>query len=212
MPIETEPPMVAIHQFTVDDLASFPDDGNRYEVIEGELYVSAAPHFDHQLIVDAIGRALWIWDPDTRYGITVSGAGLIFSPVSGVVPDVVWVSTDQYQAVLIDPHTGQRDGKLHAAPTLVIEVVSPGPVNARRDRETKLRLYSRYGVREYWIVDPAARSIALWRRGEAALLELAATLLEEDVLTSPRLPGFELPVARIFQLPPGVVKAGPPSD
>jgi Uma2 family endonuclease len=203
--------MVAAHQFTVDDLATFPDDGNRYEVIEGELHVSAAPHFDHQLVVDTLVRALWNWDPDGQHGVAVSGTGLIFSPVSGVVPDAVWVAANQYETVLVDPLTGERDGKLHAAPVLVIEVVSPGATNARRDRETKRTLYSRYGVREYWIVDPASRTIAVWRRGEAAQLELAATLLTEDTLTSPHLPGFGLSVARVFRIPPGVAETAPAS-
>lgn len=131
--------MVATHQFTVDDLASFPDDGNRYEVIEGEIYVTAAPHFDHQLAVDAIVTALRMWDPDARHGVTVSGAGLIFSRLSGVIPDLVWVRADHYRAVLVHPDTGRRDGKLHAAPSLVVEVVSPGRENSGRTARSSSR-------------------------------------------------------------------------
>ena len=80
------------------------------------------------------------------------------------------------------------DGKLHAAPELIIEVLSPGAANEKRDREAKLKLYSRRGVEEYWIVDWRQRRIEIFRR-EQAQLALAATVMESDILTSPLLPG-----------------------
>ena len=79
------------------------------------------------------------------------------------------------------------DGKLHAAPELIIEVPSPGAANEKRDREAKLKLYSRRGVDEYWIVDWRQRRIEVFRR-EQAQLALAATLMESDILTTPLLP------------------------
>ena len=78
-------------------------------------------------------------------------------------PDVVWVSRERLSSVLAE------DGKLHGAPDLVVEVLSPGPVNERRDREAKLKLYSQRGVREYWIVDWRQRKLEAYRRQEAAL-------------------------------------------
>jgi Uma2 family endonuclease len=89
------------------------------------------------------------------------------------------------------------DGKLHAAPELVIEVLSPGAVNERRDREAKLKLYGRRGVNEYWIVDWMSRHVEVHRR-EAGPLALVATLAPPDALTSPLLPGFVCPVADLF--------------
>src|SRR5262245_31037872 len=83
----------------------------------------------------------------------------------------------------------QSKCKMHDATELAIEVLSPGRKNERRDREIKPRLYSRHGVLEYWVVDWAKRRIEIYRR-QQAVLELAATLYEGDVLVSPILPGF----------------------
>src|SRR5207249_4048589 len=96
----------------------------------------------------------------------------------------------------------EADRKMHAAPELIVEVLSPGLANQQRDRQTKLKLYSRQGVQEYWVVDWERRQIETYRRDRTALA-LAATLLDHDMLTSPLLPGFSCPVAELFfQTPP----------
>jgi len=94
------------------------------------------------------------------------------------------------------------DGKLHAAPELIVEVLSPGVANEKRDRDIKLKLYSRRGVSEYWIVDWRQKRVEVFRR-EDARLTLAATLLESDTLTTPLLPAFECPAAGLFKGIPG---------
>ncbi|MDQ5851540.1 MAG: Uma2 family endonuclease, partial [Chloroflexota bacterium] len=88
-------------------------------------------------------------------------------------------------------------GKLHAAPELVVEVLSPGGANERRDREAKLKLYSRRGVREYWIVDWRQRQVEVYRRAQAQL-HLTETLYEDDRLQSPLLPNFAVQVRQLF--------------
>jgi Uma2 family endonuclease len=108
-----------------------------------------------------------------------------------VIPDVVWAS-NQRLAVLLD-----NAGHLTAAPELVVEVLSPGTENQRRDREAKLKLYSSRGVREYWIVDWQKQQIEVYRR-EQAVLNLVATLFTNDNLITPLLPGFNCLVASIF--------------
>jgi Uma2 family endonuclease len=189
-------------RFTSADLEGMPDDGNRYEIIDGELHVSRAPHADHQEALGRIERVLRNWDVRNERGWALSGAGVIFSDDNDVIPDLVWVRAERLMAVMIDPATGERDGKLHAAPDLAVEVVSPGARQERRDREAKLKLYSHHGVREYWIVDRARGSVQVYRRNDEAALTLVATLGAGDVLTSPLLPGFALPIDDIFWLPP----------
>jgi Uma2 family endonuclease len=178
-------------QWTVADLASFPDDGQRYEVIEGELFVSKAASNDHGEAQSGCIEALGVWNRRTRLGHVLTTPGLIFGPLSGVIPDVVWVSRER-RAIIEG-----EDKHLHGAPELVVEVLSPGPENERRDREAKLKLYSTYGVLEYWIVDWRLETVAVYRHHEGQL-HLAATLTREDTLTSPVLPGFALPVANLF--------------
>jgi len=103
----------------------------------------------------------------------------------------VWISRERLAAAL------QPDGHLHLAPELAIEALSPGTTNERRDREVKLKLYSRRGVLEYWIVNWRGRSLEIYQR-EDAVLKLAKTLYENDVLESPLLPGFSCQVSQVF--------------
>jgi Uma2 family endonuclease len=183
-------------RFTSADLEGFPDDGKRREIIDGELVVSSQPHLYHQVMGDGLVAALNLWGEPRQVGLAISAPGLIFSPEEDVAPDVVWISTERLRQV----HSG---GKLYAAPELVIEILSPGRRNIVRDREAKRKIYSRYGVREYWIVDWVARTIEVYRRaGEQ--LALIATLLVSDTLTSPLLPEFSLSLERIFaRIPAG---------
>ncbi len=190
-----------VRLFTVQDLETFPEDGNRYEVIEGELYVSHAPHAEHQIVLDETAFALKGWQRTDGSGRVVSGAGLIFSRHDGVIPDLMWFSDERLQQATINPATGEWDGHFYASPDLAIEVLSPGHANESRDREVKLTLYSRRGVREYWIIDRFTRTIVVYRRTAEALLELATTLTDRDTLTSPLLPGFSVPVELLFRLP-----------
>jgi Uma2 family endonuclease len=95
-------------------------------------------------------------------------------------------------------HALDAAGHFTVAPELVVEVLSYGPRNERRDREAKLKLYSRQGVHEYWIVDWRQRRVQLYRR-RADGLELVATLDRSDTLSSPLLPGFALPIARLWE-------------
>jgi Uma2 family endonuclease len=118
-------------------------------------------------------------------------AGVIFGDHDDVIPDVVWVSQARYEA-LID-----GAGHLLGAPDLVIEVLSAGTENEKRDRELKLKLYSSRGVLEYWIADWREQQILVYRR-EQGVLKLAVTLFATDILTSPLLPEFACSVSEIF--------------
>jgi len=181
-------------RFTVSDLALLPEDSNRYEIIDGDLHVSTQPHWRHQFTCDQLIGALRDWGRPTAVGIPISAPGLIFAEDQAVAPDIVWISRERFARVI------GKDGKLHAAPDLVIEVLSPGQSSVERDRELKLRLYSRQGVREYWIADWREPAVQVYRR-DGAVLQLAATLLAEDTLTSPLLPGFARRVGDLCQSP-----------
>jgi len=185
-------PAEALAHWTIADVVLLShEEGKRYEIIEGELFVSTQPHWGHQRTCGKIVFELTLWTRGSGNGEVVFAPGIIFDEENAVAPDVVWVSGERLPLVL------GEDGKLHDAPDLAVEVLSPGAVNTRRDREAKLRLYSTRGVREYWIVDWQAKSLQIYRREQAAL-KLALTLLAEDELTSPLLPGFKVKLARLF--------------
>lgn len=178
-------------RWTSADLELLPDDGKRYEIIDGELYVSRQPQWNHQTASVRIASSLDRWSVQTGAGAATIAPGVIFSDDDDVAPDVAWVSRDRLVATL------QPSGHLHGTPELVVEVLSPGLANERRDREVKLKLYSRRGVLEYWIVDWRLRQIEVYRSDEG-VLRLIATLSDADVLESPLLPGFRLPLAELF--------------
>jgi Uma2 family endonuclease len=178
--------------WTSADLELLPENGNRYEIINGELYVTRAPHWKHQTTCGRFFTVLDIWSIATKLGETALGAGVIFGNKDDVIPDVVWISKEKYEA-LID-----QSGHLLGAPDLAIEVLSAGTDNEKRDREVKLKLYSSRGVLEYWIADWRAKQIQVYRR-ENGVLKLAMTLFESDMLTSPLLPEFSCPLAQIFK-------------
>lgn len=178
-------------RWTSADLEVLPDDGKRYEIIDGELYVSKQPHWHHQKVCLRLGRYLDEWNEQTGAGDVSLAPGVIFADDEDVAPDVVWISQARLTASL------GPEGRLHAAPEIAVEVLSPGATNERRDREAKLKLYSQHGVQEYWIVDWRRRQIEVFRREQAAL-RLVETLFEQDILRSPLLPGFECKVGQLF--------------
>lgn len=189
---EPEPP--SSPRFTSTDLDLMPDDGKRYEVIDGELYVSKQPGWHHQYVCVRLCRFLDEWNDASGLGVVNLAPGLIFAEDDDVAPDLVWISRERLARVLGD------DAKLHAAPEVVVEVLSPGIANERRDRDAKLKLYGRRGVQEYWIVDWVRQQVEVYRRTQATVA-LAATLYAQDTLTSPLLPGFSCRVAALLFSP-----------
>jgi Uma2 family endonuclease len=179
-------------RWTIQDVEALPDnEWIRYEIIDGELFVTRSPHHKHQQVTGRIFAVLDSWSIETGLGEPSIMPGLIFSDSDNVAPDVVWVSYERL--VQIQDEAGHFRG----APELVVEVLSPGKANEDRDRLAKLKLYSIQGVQEYWIVDRISQRVEIYRR-EQAQLTLVTTLLVDDVITSPLLPGFTCEVAQLF--------------
>jgi Uma2 family endonuclease len=182
--------MKTIH-WTSKDLEILPDDGQRYEIIDGELYVSRQPHKHHQLVCGRVWELLQSWSRQIDGGEAVIAPGVIFAEDNDVAPDVTWMSQERLATAY------QADGKYHAAPDLMVEVLSPGSSNERRDREFKLWLYSRRGVLEYWIISWMDLRLEIYRREEGQL-QLHSTLYKNDTVRSPYLPGFTCSVSQFF--------------
>ena len=180
---------------TVADLEAFPDDdGNRYEVIEGELFVSCSPGLTHQIVSDNIVYLIRRYLEKDPIGIVVSTIGLILSEYSGVIPDIVFFKRESTGRIV----TGER---LTSAPEIVIEILSPGSENVRRDRVAKFRLYEKYGVSEYWLIDKESQTVEIYRLQEGKLRP-GGTFTGTEGLTTPVLPGFSCLAADVFIVPP----------
>jgi len=180
---------------TVADLEAFPDDdGNRYELIEGELFVSTSPGLPHQIVSDNIVYLIRTYLDQHPIGIVVSTVGLILSEYSGVIPDIVFFKNESVERIV----TGER---LTSAPELVVEILSPGSQNIRRDRVAKFQLYGKYRVPEYWLIDKENRAVEVYRL-QNAKLHLVSILTGDDELTTPVLPGFSCAARLVFVVPP----------
>lgn len=181
-------------RWTVKDLETMPDDWGwkRYEVIDGELFVTIAPHISHQSAAGQIQVALSNWSDKADLGWAVQTPGITFSPEDGVIPDLVWATHQRIKTGL------NEAGHFVVAPELIIEILSAEKAHDSRDRENKRKLYSRYGVQEYWIVDWRQKTLEIYRRDQAQL-KLTCTLLGSDPITSPLLPGFEINLDQVFR-------------
>lgn len=158
-----------------------PDDGNRYEVIDGVLYMTTAPSFFHQWIIRQITRMLFAQIDDTGVGITLwSPIGVFMSGCDPVQPDLLVILTTDLGII--------RDRRIDGVPALLIEVLSPG--NAAKDTDTKRKAYARAGLPEYWIVRPASRDVLVYTSPDVALgdYSLSHKILPDDELISPTLP------------------------
>ena len=179
------------HLITVDDLDDYPDDdGNRYELIEGELLVSSAPGLPHQLVLQNLQGLLYLFLQDHPIGKVAPGAGAIFSKYDAVIPDLAFVSNERWDQIV-------ANDRFEAAPNLVIEILSPGRENRRRDLELKNRLYGNYGVEEYWIVDPENRLVTVFALNDGILEELTVANHSEEV-QSTVLVDLHLAVDKLF--------------
>lgn len=172
---------------TYEDLFSFPDDGLRRELIDGELFVSPSARTRHQVIV--LRLAVLMSNHVDEHGggqIFVSPLDIVFEPKTVLEPDVFFVGNDRLD-ILTDMH-------VHGVPTLTVEVLS----DPRHDKIRKRDAYAKYGVPEYWIVDPDADRVEIYRLtdkgyGKPEILEVGETL------TTPAIPGLEIDLAHLFR-------------
>lgn len=140
-------------RLTWDDYAALPDDGKRYELMEGELIVSPAPAFGHQEIVAELTAILRPYAKKHALGkVVASPLDVRLDEHTVCQPDLVFIRTERLGIVA---------EQVLGAPDLVIEVLSPG--SAQRDRRVKAALYARFGVPHYWIVSPQDEVVLLYR-------------------------------------------------
>ena len=189
VPMPTQQPAQKV--LTYEEYLRLPETMQRYEIIEGELHVTKAPSNDHQIICGRLIAALSVWNDRTGAGFVLPVPGVVFAEDDAVIPDVVWVQKERYPRIM---DAGRHFAE---APELVIEVLSPGSANQRRDCELKLALYGRREVPEYWIVNWERRLVEVYRR-EGTALQLTVTLTEDDTLSSPQLASFVCLVASLF--------------
>lgn len=170
------------------------DDANRYELIEGELAVTPSPGLKHQHVTDNLATEIKSFVLEKGLGIVIqSPFDVVLSEGVVLQPDILFVSRERY-------HLFTR-ACLRGAPDLVVEVISPS--TGGRDRIKKSRLYQRCGVPELWLIDPEARTAEVLTNSEKGWYQ-AGAYDEENVLTSPILPGLQINLNEVFTMPEGI--------
>lgn len=139
-PVNTAP-----QQATYSDIVSWPDDGRRYELYDGEVYVAPAPMPRHQIALIELQQCLYRYAQTNGGLVLVSPIDIVFSELNVLQPDIAYFSASRRQHV-------QLDAAIRVAPDLVVEVLSAG--TARNDLGRKKATFARFGVRGYWMLDP----------------------------------------------------------
>ena len=179
-------------KLTYDDFVLFPEDGKRHELIDGEHFVTPSPSRKHQAIVWNLATMIGPYLESHPVGRAfVAPFDVIFSEFDVVEPDLLFISSARQAEILTTKH-------VRGAPNLVVEIASPS--TRGRDETLKRKLYERFGVDEYWVVDPELDTIKVYRRTSDRYERTAELFLESgDVLVTPLLPDLELPLAKIFE-------------
>lgn len=138
---------------TLADLAATPDDGRIYELLNGEIVVSAAPSWKHQVVRQMLNRLIdgWVVQQETGIGLTAP-VDIVLDEENALQPDLIYVGPDNPGRV--------RHGRFHGAPDLAVEIISPTSRN--RDATIKAGRYALAGIREFWLADPELRTVAVF--------------------------------------------------
>lgn len=179
-------------KLTYDDYVQFPEDGKRHELIDGEHVVTPTPNRKHQAVSGNLLGLIWSHLQQHPVGRVFSAPfDVILSNFDVVEPDLLYISRQRLAEIETSPW-------VKGAPNLVVEIGSPA--TRKRDATVKRRLYERFGVEEYWVVDPELDTIDVYRSVDGRYQRTSQLTAEQsDVLTTPLLPGLELALVKIFE-------------
>ena len=179
--------MVTKAKYTYQDYLNTPE-GERYELIDGELILVASPNEEHQIASIELGTLMHTYVKSEDLGrVFLAPFDIVFSDTEVVQPDIMFISKEREDI--------RTPANVRGAPDLVVEILSPSSLG--RDWGYKRELYAKYGVKEYWIADPVHKmvSVMLLRDG---VLELAGTYVGGDTVVSSALEGFSVEISAIF--------------
>ena len=176
-------------RLTVRDYLAIPeDDENRYELIDGELYMAPGASWEHQESIINLGSTLRDFVRANRFGrVVASPVDVYLSNEDVFQPDIVFVSVERMDII-------HRSG-VHGAPDLVVEMLSPS--TERRDLTIKRERYEMFGVREYWLADTIGKTITVLRARDG-VFELVGVFGEGMTVETPLIPGLVVDVSEVF--------------
>jgi len=178
-------------EWTYADYLKLPDDGRRYEIIEGVLYVSNAPNIDHQFTVVEMVYQMkhFVTQNQLGYVLTAPFEVHLSEKTKPVQPDVLFIKTEKWPA----PGAKYFEGP----PDLIVEVLSPS--TRRVDQFIKFRAYEKAQVPEYWIANPKTRSIQVFALENKEYL-LLGEFIEDEIIESQILTDLKIKTSSLFNI------------
>ena len=176
-------------KLTYQDYLLLPDDGKRYEIIDGELYMTPSPITRHQVISGRVHYVLMAYLETHPIGaVFAAPLDVLLTDVDVVEPDLLFIHNNGPAKV--------TEKNIQGPPDLVIEILSPG--TAGRDRELKRKRYQHFGVREYWLVDPNQNTLEILQLNDGQLRRLSFATRPAR-LSSPLFPDLVLDLGWILK-------------
>jgi Uma2 family endonuclease len=178
-------------KLTYEDYRLLPDDGRRYELIDGDLVMSPSPKTRHQRILRNLFYALQNFLREHPFGeVFIAPYDVVLSEHDVCQPDLVFVAAAQASIITAD--------NIRGSPALVIEILSEG--NRKLDETIKLQRYEHFGIPEYWIIDPELDLMKIYRLTDGRYVRIGElTAAHHDTLTTPLLLDFTLQLATLFK-------------
>ncbi len=180
----------AVSKLTYDEFQTLPRDGSkRFELIEGEVFMTPSPNTKHQTAAANLHLALGQFVRERSLGrVFFAPYDIVFSKWTALEPDLLFIRRERLSII--------TEANVQGTPDLVIEILSPS--NKEYDRETKHRVYEEAGVAEVWYVDPEKRSVEILNLGPDRRYEVSAKLSGNAAIVSKALPGLSLTLEDVF--------------
>ena len=178
-------------KWTYEDFLLFPDNGNRHELIDGEHFMTPSPSTRHQRISARLLTALENFLRQTSLGIVFAApCDVVLSDVDVVEPDLLFISAARRSII--------TEKNIQGGPDLVVEILSES--TRKTDEIIKRKLYEQYDTKEYWILDPDLETVKIhWKDRETFQPPIHLSHENQDRLSTPLLPGFEIRLTDLFE-------------
>jgi len=176
---------------TYEDYLHLPDDGNRYEILEGELHVAPAPKTKHQIVSLNLAAILHQHVRKHKLGrVLTAPTDVVLSRTNVVQPDLIFLSNERLHLL--------TESNIQGAPDLIVEVLSE--FTEERDRTLKMQIYARHGVKEYWIIDPDHETLEVYRLDpESRALSHQATYQRDEEFSPKLFPELKIELAELWE-------------
>jgi Uma2 family endonuclease len=176
---------------TYDDYLRLPNDGRRYEILEGEIFVSPSPTTKHQIVSGNLYAILHHHVRTHKLGLVLHApTDVVLSYTNVVQPDLLFISNARKKII--------TEQNIQGAPDLMVEILSE--TTEEQDRTTKMQIYARHGVKEYWLIDPDRETLEVYKLdAKTRAFRHIATYQRDEIFQPDLFPKLEITLAALWE-------------